>query len=132
MSLEPTRVLVVEDNPINRKVALSMLGTLNCDCVEAHDGEQAIAAMRQAHYDIVFMDCQMPGTDGFEATRVIRIEEATAGRHTPVVALTANAMKGDRERCLDAGMDDYISKPARISDLKRALDQWVPARATDS
>lgn len=123
-----TRVLVVEDNPINRKVALSMLGTLECDCVEAHDGEQAIQAMRDEKYDIVFMDCQMPGTDGFEATRIIRTEEEARGDRTPIVALTANAMKGDRERCIEAGMDDYVSKPARIADLREMLDRWVPAR----
>ena len=118
------RVLVVEDHAVNRLLATRLLKKLGCDVEIAENGR--IACDRTAHesYDLVFMDCQMPEMDGFEATRVIRNRDAATGRHLPIVALTANAMSEDRERCLDAGMDDFIPKPCSVADFERALSRW--------
>ena len=105
-------VLLVEDNPVNQKVAQMHLAKLGCMVKTVNDGQEAMHAMMQSdEYDIVFMDCQMPVMDGFEATKNIRAYEAEQGGHRCIVAMTANAMKGDRERCLKVGMDDYLSKP---------------------
>jgi two-component system, sensor histidine kinase and response regulator len=90
----------------------------------AADGAEAIAACGLSAYDVVLMDCQMPHVDGFEATRRIRANEGAA-RRTPVIGLTASAMKGDRERCLAAGMDDYVSKPVRLKELGATLQKWT-------
>jgi signal transduction histidine kinase/DNA-binding response OmpR family regulator len=122
------RVLLAEDNPVNQKVAQRALERLGAraDCVA--NGKEALASLRLASYDLVLMDCQMPEMDGYEATRAIRELEA-GGSRLPVIALTANAMQGDRERCLEAGMDDYITKPMRLEDLATALERWLPALA---
>jgi signal transduction histidine kinase/CheY-like chemotaxis protein len=123
------RVLLVEDSPVNQAVAEGMLGHLGCDVTLAADGREALAALEAARYDLVLMDCMMPGIDGFEATAEIRRlerEDPSRGR-TLVVAVTANAMAGDRERCLAAGMDDYLSKPFRTEDLGALLSRWMPA-----
>ncbi len=117
---EQRRVLVVEDNAVNRKVAVMMLAKLGCRCDIAVDGKEAVEALTQQDYHLVFMDCQMPVMDGFAATLEIRRCEGDR-RHTRIVAVTANAMAGDRERCLAAGMDDYVSKPIRFTDLEAAL-----------
>ena len=117
---EQRRVLVVEDNSVNRKVAVMMLAKLGCRCDIAVDGKEAVQALTQQDYHLVFMDCQMPVMDGFAATLEIRRCEGDR-RHTRIVAVTANAMAGDRERCLAAGMDDYVSKPIRFNDLEAAL-----------
>jgi len=121
------RVLVAEDNAVNVKVATRMLAKFGCRVDVAANGREALELFGQLPYDIVFMDCQMPELDGFEATAEIRRLEGD-GRHIPIVALTANAMAGDREKCLAAGMDDFISKPIKESDLSRALSRWVEAR----
>jgi CheY-like chemotaxis protein len=119
------RVLLAEDNAINRKVALGMLRKLGVEIDTAENGEEAVAQCRANGYDLILMDCQMPILDGFEATRRIR---ALGGEGRPaIVALTANAMESDRERCLAAGMDDYISKPFRQQDLIDAFERWLPA-----
>jgi PAS domain S-box-containing protein len=123
--LYPARVLVAEDNPINQRVVVRMLEKLGCLVHVAINGKQAVEMVEALAYDLVFMDCQMPEMDGYEATAQIRQREQ--GRHTPIVALTANVMQGDRERCLDAGMDDYIGKPMRPSAVRRALERWVSA-----
>jgi CheY-like chemotaxis protein/HPt (histidine-containing phosphotransfer) domain-containing protein len=121
------RILLAEDNPINQEVVLSMLDGIGCAVDVAADGEEALAMLAQQSYDLVLMDCQMPRRDGYEATREVRRREAAAGagRRTPVIALTANAMEGDRERCLEAGMDDYLPKPLRPGALYAALARWM-------
>jgi len=119
------RVLVVEDNPTNQKVARTLLDKLGCDADLADDGIQALARLREMAYDLVFMDCQMPHMDGYEATTQIRRLEGPAAR-VPVIAMTANAMNTDRDRCLASGMDDYISKPIRVDRLRAILAKWWP------
>ena len=119
------RVLVAEDNAINQKVATRMLAKAGCRVDVAADGREAVQMFRRLPYDIVFMDCQMPEMDGFEATAEIRRIESGQDRRTPIVALTANAMQGVRESCLAAGMDDFISKPVDESRLRSALTRWL-------
>jgi signal transduction histidine kinase len=114
------RVLLVEDNVVNRRVAARILERLGCEVDLANDGSEALEATRKSDYDAILMDCEMPGMDGFEATRRLREREA-GGRRSIVIALTANAMAGDRERCLEAGMDDYVTKPIASEALARVL-----------
>ncbi|PON11778.1 hypothetical protein C2W62_43050 [Candidatus Entotheonella serta] len=97
----------------------------------AANGQEAVEASAQITYMLIFMDCHMPEMDGYEATSAIRQREAQARGHIPIVAMTANAMQGDRERCLEAGMDDYISKPVKSKDLLAILQKWVPALRDD-
>jgi len=118
-------VLVVEDSPVNQVVAVRTLERCGCESEVANDGRQALEALARRSYDAVLMDCQMPGMDGYEATAELRRREA-GGRRTPVIAMTAHAMKGDAERCLAAGMDDYIAKPMRRQVLAEALARWIP------
>ncbi len=124
------RVLLAEDNAVNQQVALAMLQHCNVEVEIAHDGAQAVEAYVRATYALILMDCQMPLMDGFEAVLKIReIEDAaaenSAKRRTPVVAVTANALQGDRERCIAAGFDDYLAKPYRMQELKKIVDAWV-------
>ncbi len=121
------RILVAEDHPVNRKLAVRQLEKLGLRAETVENGQQAVDAVQRNHYDLVFMDCQMPEKDGFEATEEIRKLEGTK-RHTPIVALTANALAGDRQRCLDAGMDDYLSKPVSESELERVIRRWLPEK----
>jgi len=124
------RVLLVEDNTVNRMVAEQLLRVFQCEVRNAGDGEQALAALREGGIDVVLMDCQMPVLDGYAATRRWRSEEMAEGRpHLPVIAMTANAMAGDRERCLQAGMDDYLSKPINREVLHALLQRWGEAPA---
>lgn len=116
------RVLVAEDNPTNQKVIVMRLNRLGCTVDVANDGLAALQAATSHQYDLILMDCQMPVMDGFQATRAIR---EYGGRRVPIVALTANAMEGERERCLEAGMDDYMPKPVRPEDLVAKLKQWL-------
>jgi signal transduction histidine kinase/CheY-like chemotaxis protein/HPt (histidine-containing phosphotransfer) domain-containing protein len=118
------RVLVAEDNLVNQKVAARILERMGYEVDVAGTGDEAVAAVRRQTYVAILMDGQMPHTDGFEATRIIRALEGT--RHTPIIALTASAMRGDRERCLDAGMDDYIAKPVGPEQLEAVLRRWIP------
>jgi CheY-like chemotaxis protein len=120
-------ILVVEDNPVNLEVALGMLEMLGCSAETAENGHQALETLSQGRFDAILMDCQMPEMDGFEATREIRRREQQAGssRPFPIIALTANAMKGDRERCLAAGMDDFLSKPFQKNQLRQVLEHHL-------
>jgi CheY-like chemotaxis protein len=104
-----------------------MLEKLGCAVDVAGDGGQAVGMAAASAYNLIFMDCQMPGMDGYEATVLIR--GMHAGRRIPIIALTANAMEGDRERCLQAGMDDYLAKPFKVSDLSTALNKWLRTAA---
>jgi|GEM_PF-324928 len=119
------RILLVEDNIINQKVAQSILSKLGLDADIANNGTEAIKILERTDYDLVFMDVQMPDLDGFEATRIIRKPNSAVRKHDiPVIAMTAHAMEGDRERCIEAGMDDYISKPIEIESLIGLLNRY--------
>ena len=124
------RVLVVDDNPVNQKVAVKMLEKLGCRVDLAGNGMEALAAVCRHEYPLVFMDCQMPELDGLETTRLIRSQEKP-NYHLPIIAMTANAMEGDREACLKAGMDDFISKPILPTDLRKILARWLPLAGID-
>ena len=127
-SEKPT-VLLVEDNAVNRKVAQKALDKLGCTVETAVDGAEAVPLASARNFDIILMDIQMPRMDGYAATHLIREIQADSGRHTPIIAMTANAMTGDRERCIEAGMDDYISKPFTRESLSAVLERWRPKSA---
>lgn len=118
------KVLLVEDNPANREVAEEMLGQLGCEVTVAENGDTAVHLSDSNKFDIIFMDCQMPLVDGYKATQRIKTD-GSLNSLTPLVALTANATTGDREKCLSAGMDDYVTKPVLTRTLSRMLDKWV-------
>jgi PAS domain S-box-containing protein len=118
-------VLVAEDSPVNQIVATRALERCGCRVLVVNDGVQALEALATQRFDAVLMDCQMPAMDGYAATMELRRREQ-GERRTPVIAMTAHAMTGDRERCLEAGMDDYITKPVRHTDLSEALLRWIP------
>jgi signal transduction histidine kinase/CheY-like chemotaxis protein len=122
------RVLVVEDNAANQKVAVRMVERLGYRADVASDGAEAIGMLERIHYDAVLMDCQMPEMDGYEATTLIRRREPAGGR-VPIIAMTAAALSGDRERCLAAGMDDYISKPVKLHVVAAVLERWLTPSA---
>ena len=123
------RVLLAEDNPVNQEVARAMLGKLGLTVVLAGDGQAALAFIAAQPFDLVLMDCQMPVMDGYQATMLLRQHEAGHGGHLPVVALTANAMEGDQNQCLAAGMDDYLAKPYTRQQLEQVLRRWLPVGA---
>ncbi|ATG75345.1 hypothetical protein AN401_16995 [Zobellella denitrificans] len=125
----PARVLLVEDNPINQEVAKAILGKQGHQVTVADGGEQALALCRQRHFDLVLMDMQMPGMDGLETTRRLRLQ--LGGQPLPIIAITANVMAGERERCLAAGMDDYLSKPVNPQVLNRTLARHLTAVPSD-
>jgi PAS domain S-box-containing protein len=125
------RVLVVEDNPVNQKVAARMLANIGCRVDLAANGREALDLVNRLPYDVVFMDCMMPEMDGYDATAAIRKIQGPRSK-TPIVAMTANAMQGDRERCLAAGMDDYVSKPVRPEILRATVERWSGRAPTPS
>jgi len=126
----PLRILVAEDNPINQKLAVRILGKWGHETKVAANGRAVLAQLEAEEFDLVLMDVQMPELDGLAATREIRAREQATGRHLPIIAMTANAMKGDREACLAAGMDAYIAKPIRIEELYAAIETTLAATAT--
>ncbi len=131
LTLATVRVLLAEDNAMNQELALEMLEDTGYRVTLAENGRQALAALASEAFDVVLMDCQMPELDGFEATRRLRRQEAEAGgRRTAVIALTANAMSGDSDRCLEAGMDDYVAKPYSRDNLLAALARWTQPTIT--
>jgi len=121
------RILLAEDNAVNQKLAISLLTKMGHDVTLALNGREAVEKSAAEPFDLIFMDVQMPEMDGFEATREIRSREHHSGTHVPIVAMTAHAMNSDQERCLSAGMDDYVTKPFSRNDLITAID-----RASDS
>jgi CheY-like chemotaxis protein len=122
-------VLLVEDNPVNQRLATRMLEKRGHRVVLARNGREALEALEKASFDLIFMDVQMPEMDGFQATAAIREKETTTGEHMPVIALTAHAMKGDREKCLAGGMDGYLTKPIRPRELDDVLESYLARRA---
>jgi PAS domain S-box-containing protein len=122
-------ILLVEDNLINQQVALGILQIQGYNVTVVNNGKEALDAHAAADFDLILMDCHMPEVDGFEATREIRGRERASGKHVPIVALTANAMAHDREDCLNAGMDDHLSKPFSMQTLQAMLDRWMPQAA---
>jgi PAS domain S-box-containing protein len=124
INLAGVQVLLAEDNPVNRKVAVRMLEKAGCKVNTVENGFAAVEAASKTAYDVILMDVQMPEMDGFEATRTIREIEGS-NRHTTIIAMTAHAMAGDRERCLKAGMDDYVAKPVQQAQLLKAMKEWT-------
>jgi CheY-like chemotaxis protein len=118
----PLRILVAEDNKTNQEVALKILSKLGYDAALAQNGEEALEMVGEGQYDLIFMDIQMPVKDGLEATRMIRLCLST---QPVIIAMTANAIQGDRQKCLNAGMDDYISKPFKIEELTKMIEKWA-------
>jgi CheY-like chemotaxis protein len=119
------RILLAEDNVVNQIVATRMLTQLGCTADLAATGTQVLSLLEQGCYDLILMDCMMPELDGYQVTTEIRRREQDGGR-IPIVAMTAGVMDGDRERCMDAGMDDYVSKPISRQSLTAALSRWLP------
>lgn len=119
------RVLIVEDNPINQRVAVILANKLGFVADVAGDGSEALNMVRDQDYTLILMDCQMPVMDGFEATRAIRALDAPVSQ-VPIIAVTANVMEGQRDKCLAAGMNDYLPKPINKDVLRRAVDKWIP------
>jgi CheY-like chemotaxis protein len=125
------RVLLVEDNPVNLEVALALLESSGCEVETATNGFEALESHARGEYGMIFMDCQMPEMDGFEAVAEIRRRESGSGRRVPIVALTASAIEGDREQCLAAGMDDYLPKPFTAAQIRSTLANWLgPAQTS--
>lgn len=125
------RILVAEDNRTNQMVAAGMLAMNGCKCEFAANGREAMEAARANRYDLILMDCSMPEMDGYEATAHIRNYEENAGHRTPIVAMTANTQRGDAEKCLAAGMDDYLAKPITLVELRQKLELWLPRGVPD-
>jgi two-component system, sensor histidine kinase and response regulator len=122
------RVLLAEDNTVNQRLAVRLLEKRGHHVVVAGNGSEALAAMDKQDFDLVFMDVQMPEMDGLEATAVIRGKEKITGKHQPIIALTAHAMKGDREKCISGGMDGYLTKPIRPQELDDVLEDFMTRR----
>lgn len=125
-------ILIAEDNRINQMFMTELVRSCGCTCDVVENGAEALAAIQRKNYDLILMDCQMPEMDGFTATRELRRRLAAKElpQWTPVIAVTANAVKGDRERCLESGMDDYLAKPVQIHQLKSKLQQFLPPQGS--
>ncbi len=125
------RVLLAEDSTVIQKLMTRMLETLNCRVDVAVNGREVVEMAVTCSYELVFMDCHMPEMDGFEATAEIRRRQSH-GCHTPIIALTGNTAPSDRERCLQAGMDDYLNKPMKVADIITILQRWLAPVARES
>jgi CheY-like chemotaxis protein len=128
----PLNILLAEDGAVNRKVAVSLLEKRGHRVTAVEDGQLAVDQLRRQPFDLVLMDVQMPVLDGFAATAAIREMQAPSGKHTPIIAMTAHAMQGDRQRCLDAGMDDYVSKPFRPQELFEVVEKTTPSQTGEA
>jgi two-component system, sensor histidine kinase and response regulator len=131
-ALASLRILVAEDNAVNQKLVARLLEKRGHKVKVVANGREAVESLDQDSFDLVLMDMQMPEMDGFEATAELRKREKQTGHHTPIIALTAHAMKGDRERCLEAGMDGYLSKPIFAPELDELLGKYVDLRSAGS
>ena len=129
MARSSLHVLLAEDSLVNQKLAAAVLQKAGHQVTISNNGREALEASRAGTFDLILMDIQMPEMDGFEATRAIREQEQATGRHTPIIAMTAHALKGDRERCLEAGMDEYVSKPIHAKRLLETIESALQAQA---
>jgi CheY-like chemotaxis protein len=120
-AFEKVRILLAEDNVVNQKVAQGILKKIGYNITIAKNGREVVSAYQKDYWDLILMDCQMPEMDGFEATEAIRKMEKDSGYHIPIIALTANAMQGDEQKCIRAGMDDYLAKPIQKEQLSRVI-----------
>jgi CheY-like chemotaxis protein len=133
--LEGVRILLAEDNAVNQRVGIALLEKLGCSVVAVSNGIEVLEELQRFPYAAILMDCNMPEMDGIEATRLIRRREHDSNQKCPwkspvhIIALTASAMQGDREKCMAVGMDDYLSKPVRLGELQAALERWQLAPA---
>jgi CheY-like chemotaxis protein/two-component sensor histidine kinase len=139
ISLDPdlagnVRILMVEDNRINAEIAREMLEKLGCEVIVAQSGQGAYEILKaDRNFDLIFMDCQMPVMDGFEATaKIIEFENINNQKHIPIIALTANSLQGDKEKCIAAGMDDYLSKPVSQKDFAKIVSKWLKYKKTST
>jgi CheY-like chemotaxis protein/HPt (histidine-containing phosphotransfer) domain-containing protein len=130
--LTGVHVLLAEDNPVNQDVAVEMLQDMGCEVDTVVNGLEVLPALERMAYDAILMDCHMPLMDGYRATEEIRRREGDSGRHVPIIALTANVMKGDPERCLQAGMDGYLGKPFKMDQLAEVLERHLTGRGLAS
>jgi two-component system, sensor histidine kinase and response regulator len=130
LTKKPTRILLAEDNIINQKVATGLLNNIGYSVDVANNGLEVLAALDLRPYDLILMDCQMPELDGYETTG--RIRSRADCKSIKIIAMTANAMRGESEKCLEAGMDDYLSKPVRLESLRDMVNRWMPADAKAS
>ncbi len=130
--LKSPRILVAEDNLVNQRVAVRMLERRGHQVLVAGNGREALETLDREHFDVILMDVQMPLLDGLETTRRIREREQGTGRHIPIIAMTAHAMKGDREQCLAAGMDDYLAKPINTAELYTVIEKHSPAEGNET
>lgn len=125
-----TLILLAEDNELNREVINMQLSTLGYTAKVAADGSEALILWKEQTFGLVLTDCHMPEMDGFELARAIRKEEANSGGHIPIVAITANTMAEERDRCIDSGMDDCLTKPVELDDLDRVICKWLSVSAS--